>query len=84
MPLYDIVVAPHNSAPALAAMDAPLFSHTGFACRPVEHVKLAALPIPKVTLQFYHRLLDRLLFDSLTRKVKRVPLPYRRNGDYGL
>jgi hypothetical protein len=43
MPLYDIVLAPSNAAHSIAASDAPLSSHTGFACRPIDHVKLATL-----------------------------------------
>ena len=43
MPLYDIVIAPTGAASSIAASDAPLSSYPGFACRPIDHVKLATL-----------------------------------------
>ncbi len=43
MPLYDIVLAPSDAAASIAASNAPLSSHTGFPCRPIDHVKLATL-----------------------------------------
>lgn len=43
MPLYNLVIAPHDAAQALAASSSPLLSYTGFDCRPIDHVKLATL-----------------------------------------
>jgi hypothetical protein len=43
MPLYNLVIAPHDAAQALAASSSPLLSYTGFDCKPIDHVKLATL-----------------------------------------
>ena len=43
MPLYDLVIAPSDAAPHIASLDMPRAEYAGFACRPIDHVKLATL-----------------------------------------
>jgi len=52
MPLYDIVIAPSDAASSIAASVAPLSSYTGFACRPIDLVKLATLAAQLGTSSF--------------------------------